>query len=101
MPASDSQPRTYTIYMLRCGDGSLYTGITNSLTNRLASHMRGTGARYTRSRLPVTLCWSKSRQQPTAARKLEYAIKQLTRAQKERLVQGDRALWRRLRNRIL
>jgi len=101
MPASDSQPRTYTIYMLRCGDGSLYTGITNSLANRLVAHQRGTGARYTRSRLPVALCWSKSRQQPTAARKLEYAIKQLSRAQKERLVQGDSTFWRRLRNRVL
>lgn len=92
---------TYTIYMLRCGDGSLYTGITNALTARVEAHQRGAGARYTRSRLPVELCWSKSRQQPTAARKLEYAIKQLTRAQKERLVRGDQRLWRQLRARAL
>ncbi len=92
---------TYTIYMLRCRDGSLYTGITNSLADRIDAHQRGAGARYTRSRLPVELCWSKSRQPPTAARKLEYAIKQLTRAQKERLVRGDHTLWRQLRARVL
>lgn len=88
---------TWTVYILLCGDGSLYTGITNALDARLARHNAGRGAKYTRARLPVALAWSRGRQQPTDARRIERAIKGLTRAEKLRLVEGDRALWRRVR----
>ena len=88
---------TWTVYILRCGDGSLYTGITNALAERLARHNAGRGAKYTRSRLPVALALSRGRQNPTDARRIERAIKGLTRAEKLRLVEGDLALWRRVR----
>lgn len=88
---------TWTVYILLCGDGSLYTGITNALDARLARHNAGRGAKYTRARLPVALAWSRGRQHPTDARRIERAIKGLTRAEKLRLVEGDRALWRRVR----
>ena len=48
------------VYLLRCRDGSLYTGITNDLTRRLASHQRGTGSAYTRSRRPIALAYQEA-----------------------------------------
>jgi len=86
------------VYLARCGDDTLYCGITNDLAARFVAHNAGKGARYTRARLPIELiashrCTSKSR-----ALKLEYRVKQLTRRQKERLVAapaGFRALSRR------
>jgi putative endonuclease len=80
---------TWTVYLLRCSDGSLYTGITVDLAARVAAHNAGRGARYTRARLPVSVAWSLGEQDGTRARRLEYAIKQLTRAQKLRLIRGD------------
>ncbi|MCA9719578.1 MAG: GIY-YIG nuclease family protein [Myxococcales bacterium] len=91
----------YTVYMLRCADGSLYTGITVDLERRLAAHAAGTASRYTRARRPVALAWSRGRQPPTDARRLEYALKQLTRTEKLALVGGDDGVWRRLRRRVL
>ncbi len=88
---------TYTIYVLRCADGSLYTGIARDLAARIALHNRGAGAKYTRGRGPVVLVWKRGRQAPRAARQLERAIKALPRRDKERLIAGDLALWRRLR----
>ena len=90
---------TYTIYLLRCADGSLYAGIARDLEARIALHNRGAGAKYTRGRGPVVLVWKRGRQTPRAARQLELAIKALPRREKERLVAGDEALWRRLRRR--
>lgn len=87
----------WTVYILRCSDGSLYAGIARDLDARLDAHNKGRGAKYTRARLPVTVAWSRGRQPPTDARKLEYALKQLTRAEKLRLVDGDESLWRRVR----
>ena len=54
----------YLVYILRCGDGSLYTGCTNDLPRRLRAHQSGRGAKYTRSRLPVELIY----QEPAADR---------------------------------
>ena len=48
---------SWWVYLLRCGDGTLYTGITDDLDRRLAAHNAGRGAKYTRSRRPVTLVW--------------------------------------------
>jgi putative endonuclease len=74
------------VYMLRCGDGTLYTGATNDLERRLAAHGRGRGAAYTRARLPVTLVWSEPAESRGAALRREAALKRLPRAQKLRLV---------------
>ena len=83
----------WRVYMLRCRDGSLYTGCTNDLENRLERHQAGRGARYTRSRLPVRLVFSEAAEDRSAALRREAALKQLTRAQKLALVRprGGRA----------
>ncbi len=75
--------------MLRCRDGSLYTGATNDLPARLLAHAAGRGARYTRSRLPVTLVWSAPARGRSGAQRREAALKRLTRAQKLGLVAGE------------
>ncbi len=87
---------TWYVYIVRCRDGTLYTGISNDVTARLAKHNAGKGARYTRSRLPVTLVWRKRVRGKSAALSLELATKRLTREEKERLVEA--ALARRLRS---
>lgn len=70
------------VYMLRCGDGSLYTGSTTDLSRRLAAHRSGHGAKYTRGRLPLELVyWEEMPDWPSALRR-EAAIKQLTRSEK-------------------
>lgn len=76
--------------MLRCRDGTLYTGATNNLERRLATHGRGRGAAYTRARLPVTLVWSEQVGERGAALRREAAIKRLSRAEKLRLVLSAR-----------
>lgn len=78
--------RLFFVYIVRCADGTLYTGASNDVAKRVARHNAGKGAKYTRSRGPVVLVWSK--QMPTwieAARE-EYRIKQLTKKQKEELI---------------
>ena len=73
------------IYLVQCADGSLYTGIARDLQERLAAHNAGTGAKYTRSRLPVALVYSETVADRSTALRREYAIKQLSRAQKAQL----------------
>ncbi|SEM36349.1 putative endonuclease [Stigmatella aurantiaca] len=74
--------------MLRCRDGTLYTGATNNLERRVATHEKGRGAAYTRARLPVVLVWSEPAVDRSAALRREAALKRLTRAEKLRLVCG-------------
>lgn len=74
------------VYMLRCGDGSLYTGSTTDVERRLREHQEGTGARYTRSRPPVTLAYAEEAPDRSAAQRREAAIKKLPRAQKLKLI---------------
>ncbi len=76
-----------TVYMLRCGDDSLYTGWTNNLEKRLKTHSAGKGAKYTRSRLPVELVYTEILSTPQAARSRERQIKQLRREEKLRLLE--------------
>ena len=76
------------VYILRCADDSLYTGWTVDVERRLASHRAGTGARYTRSRLPVELIASFAMDDAHAARREEARIKRLPRAQKLALAGG-------------
>ena len=77
-------------YILRCGDGSFYTGWTNNLEKRLEAHNAGRGGRYTRSRLPVKLVYSESFDTKNEAMRREAAIKKLTRQEKEKLIKGIR-----------
>lgn len=76
----------WVVYIVRCSDGSLYTGITNNLDSRIESHNSGKGAKYTRSRLPVELVWFERKRNESYAKKREAAIKKLSRTEKERLV---------------
>lgn len=78
------------VYILRCGDGSLYTGYTTDLTRRVWEHNHSNkGAKYTRSRRPVVLVHSESYSSRSDAMKREYAIKQLSRADKLKLIGGE------------
>lgn len=72
----------WTVYILRCGDGSLYTGITKDLAARLAAHNAGTGARYTRGRAPHVVVYNERAASKSAALRREYAIKRLSRERK-------------------
>jgi predicted GIY-YIG superfamily endonuclease len=81
----------WLIYILRCSDGSLYTGITNDLPKRLKAHAAGRASKYTRSRLPVKLAYSEPQKSKSVALKREAAIKRLTRPAKLRLIATARA----------
>jgi putative endonuclease len=70
------------VYILRCADDSLYTGYTTDLEARETAHHAGRGAKYTRSRRPVAVVYSERFRLPARARAREYALKQLTRAEK-------------------
>jgi len=70
------------VYMLRCKDGSLYTGWTNDLQHRLAAHNAGKGAKYTRGRGSLYLVYTEELSDKETALKREAAIKKLTRAEK-------------------
>ena len=74
------------VYILRCSDGSFYTGYSTDPVRRTKVHNSGKGARYTRSRLPVDLIYTEEYPDKIAALKREYAIKQLTRKEKEELI---------------
>jgi putative endonuclease len=76
------------VYVLRCADGSLYTGWTVDLDRRLARHAAGTASAYTRSRRPVTLALAQPMPDRSSARREEARIKALPRAQKLGLVAG-------------
>jgi putative endonuclease len=77
------------VYMLRCRDGSLYTGWSTDVHRRLARHRAGTASRYTASRLPVELALAVPMADPTAARREEARIKALDRAAKLALITAN------------
>ena len=77
------------VYMLRCGDGSLYTGWTNDFMQRLASHQSGRGGKYTRSRLPVEPVYLEPVSGRSAALQREAAIKKLAPAKKRALLSSE------------
>ena len=78
---------TWKLYILRCGDGSLYTGITTDVDARLAAHRSGKGAKYTRGRGPLELVYMEVCETKSDALKREIAIKALKRNEKEKLIQ--------------
>ena len=74
------------VYILKCSDNTLYTGWTNNLEKRIATHKSGKGAKYTRNRLPVELAYFETFEDKSSALKREYAIKQLPRYKKLDLI---------------
>ena len=78
----------WVIYMLECQDKTLYTGITNCFLDRFNKHNAGLGARYTRARLPVRMVYFELANNKSEALKREYAIKQLPRGEKLKLVEN-------------
>lgn len=77
-------------YIVRCADGTLYTGWTNNIVKRLAAHNHGRGAKYTRSRYPVALVYLEVSETKEEAMRREYALKQLSRSQKELVIAAHR-----------
>lgn len=75
------------VYILECCDGTYYTGWTNHLEQRIRTHNAGKGARYTRSRLPVQLVYYEELETKSCAMKREYEIKQLSRSEKQHLIE--------------
>ena len=76
------------VYIVRCEDGSLYTGYTTDVKKRLITHNSGKGAKYTRSRLPVSLVYYKRVDSKSMGLRLEARIKKLTKKEKEALVKA-------------
>ncbi len=72
----------YCVYILKCADGTLYTGITNDLARRLKTHNLGKASHYTAARLPVSVVYQETLPDKSAALKREHAIKQLSRQEK-------------------
>mgnify|MGYP004553265223 CR=1 FL=1 len=80
------------VYILKCSDNTLYTGWTNNLEKRIATHNSGKGAKYTRNRLPVELAYFETFEDKSSALKREYAIKQLPRYKKLDLI-NSKNIW--------
>jgi putative endonuclease len=76
----------YTVYILRCSDNTLYTGIAKNLDKRLEAHRNGKGSKYVRARLPCHLVHSEAYGDRSTAQQREYAIKQMSKEQKEHLL---------------
>lgn len=85
----DTESGNWFVYIVRCRDNTLYTGITNDLEKRVEAHNSGKGgARYTQSRRPVELVYFKLAGSKSAAARMEYRIKRLPRAKKKELIAG-------------
>jgi len=89
-PASDpipSEPEvTWFLYLIRCKDGALYTGITTDVDRRFAEHQSGKGAKYLRGKAPLTLVFQQKIGSRSAALKAEASIKKLSKADKETII---------------
>jgi putative endonuclease len=79
----------WTVYILRCSDDTLYTGITTDLESRVRVHNAGKGAKYTRGRGPVRVVWSRGEFTESEARKEEMQIKKMSREDKEIYVRDN------------
>lgn len=79
---------TWFVYLLRCADGSLYTGITKDIDRRCQQHNAGTASKYTRSRRPVKLVYQEAHTSRSSALKREAAIKAMTKREKEAMIRG-------------
>jgi putative endonuclease len=81
----------WQVYILECGDGSLYTGIARDVAERIITHNQGTGAKYTRGRLPVRLVYTEPADDRGTALRRELAIKKLSKKKKLRLIHSSAA----------
>ena len=81
-----SKADTWFVYILRCADGSLYTGITKDVNRRCEQHNAGTASRYTRGRLPASVVYQEPQATQSLALKREAAIKAMSRQEKESLI---------------
>jgi putative endonuclease len=90
-------PALHHVYIVRCADGTLYTGYARDPEKRAQTHNAGKGAKYTANRLPVLLVYSEACESRSAALKREYELKSLTRAEKEILVREQFARGRKRR----
>lgn len=79
--------KKWYLYILRCGDGTLYTGITTDVQARFAQLQAGKGAKYTRGRGPLEVVYTEECEDHSAALKRELAVKALSREEKERMIQ--------------
>ena len=79
--------QNWHLYILRCADGTLYTGITTDVDKRFEAHCAGKGAKYTRGRGPLTLVYREECGDHSSALKRELEVKKLSRPEKERLIQ--------------
>ena len=86
MEPSSTPIRVWSVYLLRCADGSIYAGSTTDVEARARAHNDGRGARYTSGRRPVEVLYSEECGSRSAALRREHALKRLTRAEKETLV---------------
>ena len=77
--------KQWVVYILECGDGTLYTGITDDFDKRFKAHRQGRGAKYTRGRGPLTLRYQENCETHRDALRREYAIKQMKRPEKQAL----------------
>ncbi|MCD8050541.1 MAG: GIY-YIG nuclease family protein [Clostridiales bacterium] len=84
------EPHSWWVYMVRCADGTLYTGIAADVDRRVEVHNRGRGAKYTRSRLPVQVVYREEQPTKGDALRREMAIKRLTRREKLKLIDGTK-----------
>ncbi len=92
MTNEDKKRMSWTVYILRCADGSLYTGITKDLAHRIKTHETGKGARYTHGRGPFRLVHQEFCQNRAEASRREMAIKSLSRTQKLELILANSKL---------
>jgi putative endonuclease len=85
--AMEEKTLEWYVYILRCGDGSLYTGSTDNVARRLAAHRAGKGAKYTRGRGPLELVYTEKLPDKSSALRREWAIKHLSRQEKLALIE--------------
>jgi putative endonuclease len=88
MPKDHRSDSSWSVYILRCADRSLYTGVSTDVPRRVRQHNAGVASRYTRSRLPLQLAYREPSADRGAALRREAAIKRLSRRLKERLIGG-------------
>ena len=86
--------RSWQLYLLRCGDGTLYTGIALDAQKRLLAHQKGKGAKYTRGRGPLKLVYTETCTNHSDALKRELEVKAMTREQKEALIEAGTVYFR-------
>lgn len=81
-------PNPWSVYMVECSDGTIYTGISNNVFKRVLRHNEGKGAKYTKTRLPVSLKWQQPCENRSEASKLEYKIKKLSKQEKLKIIES-------------